>query len=351
MRLTQFNKIVITRCTNRCHPIEATHQIMTDMLREVSSLIDNLAMSRISHYLIPLSPVQNVLTSATAGPASPIQIHLVFSLGSAILFYIDPEAGDLAFLLSLPIIDANNIYRLKDVVNAGFCQGNTYVKIHTPVVVAYHDNNEQLYLAPNLKMCMLTKDIYFLCLSKPFVCDNTEGIYGLEFIRPDTSCPAETTPHSQVEVTQAKIIGNTAMRIILPNQTLWITVPKGLILHIDELALYYLNDDKYQAEIEISPFFKQHSFVLDPELEERIKEEGTQLIDLTPVDIALKAIACLPHAGAPLIRSWSGTDTALCISTIVGYIVTLTLGFLLPKRVNAFPESFNKCSSGVPHIF
>ncbi len=304
------------------------------------------------------------------GPASPIQTHLAFSLGSAIPLCVDPEAGDLAFLLSLPIIDSNSIYRLKDVVNVGFWQGNTYVKIHTPEVVAYHDNNEQLYLAPNLRMCTRTKDIHFLCPSKPFVRDNTEGICGLESIRPDTSCPAEATPYSQVELTQAEIIGNrwlvntpartatltydqhdTATRIILPNQTLWITVPKGSILHIDELALYHLTDDEYQAEIEISPFFKQHSFVLDPELEERIKEEGTQLIDLTPVDTALEAIARLPPAGAPIIQSWSAADTALCISTIVGYVVTLTLAFLLHKRVNAVQESFNKCTSGVPRIF
>ncbi len=290
---------------------------MTDMLREVSSSIGNLVMGRIPHYLIPLSLVQNIQTSATAGPASPIQTHLAFSLGSAIPLYVDPEAGDLAFLLSLPIIDSNNIYRLKDVVNVVFWQGNTYVKIHTPEVVAYHDNNEQLYLVPNLRMCTRTKDIHFLCPSKPFVRDNTEGICGLESIRPDTSCPAEATPRSQVEVTQAEIIGNrwlvntpartatltydqhdTATRIILPNQTLWITVPKGSILHIDKLALYHLTDDEYQAEIEISPFFKQHSFVLDPELEERIKEEGTQLIDLTPVDTALEAITRLPPAGA-----------------------------------------------------
>ncbi len=344
--------------------------LMADMLREVSSSIDSLAMGRIPHYLIPLSLVQNILTSATMGPTSPIQTHLAFSLGSAIPLYVDPEAGDLAFLLSLPIIDANNIYRLKDVVNVGFWQGNTYVKIHTPEVVAYHDSNEQLYLAPNLKMCTLTKDIHFLCPSKPFIRDNTEGICGLEAMRPYASCPAEATPRSQVEVTQAEIVGNqwlvntpartatltydqhdTATRISLPNQTLWITVPKGSILHIDELALYHLTDDEYQAEIEISPFFKQHSFVLDPELEERIKEEGTQLIDLTPVNTALEAIARLPPAGAPIIRAWSAADTALCISTIVGYVVTLTLAFLLHKRVNVVQESLNKCTSGVPRLF
>ncbi len=144
-------------------------------------------------------------------------------------------------------------------MNVEFWQ--TYVKIHTPEVVAYHDNNEQLYLAPNLKMCTLTKDIHFLCLSKPFVRDNTAGICDLESIRPDTSCPAEATPRSQAEGTHGEIIGNrwlvntpartatltfdqhdTATRICLPNQTLWITVPKGLILHIDELALNHLTD-------------------------------------------------------------------------------------------------------------
>ncbi len=230
--------------------------------------------------------------------------------------YKDPETGDLAFHLSLPIIDANNIYRLKDVVNVGFWQRDTYdtyVKIHTPEVVACHYNNEQLYLAPNLKMCTLTKDIHFLCPSKPFVRDNTEGI--------------------------------------LPNQILWITVPTGSILHIDELALYHLTDDEYQAEIKISPFFKQHSFVLDTELEGRIKEEGTQLFDLTSVDTALEAIAHLPPVGAPIIRSCSAANTALCISTIVGYVVTLTLAFLLHKRVNDVQESINKCTSGVPCLF
>ncbi len=166
-------------------------------------------------------------------------------------------------------------------MNVGSWQGSAYVKIHTPKVVAYHDNNEQLYLAPNLKMCTLTKDIHFLCPSKPFARDNTEGICGLESIRPDISCSAETTPRSQVEVTQAEIIGNrwlvntpartatltydqhdTATRISLPNQTLWITVPKGAIHHIDELALYHLTDDEYQAEIEISYWLDTgwHSF-------------------------------------------------------------------------------------------
>ncbi len=203
-------------------------------------------------YFLSLSKRRN---SATAGPASHPNPSRPFP-GSAIPIYANPETGDLVFLFSLPIIDVN-IYRLKDVVNVGFWQGDTYVKIHTPKVVAYHDNNEQLYLAPNLKMCTLTKDIHFLCRSKPCVRDNTKGICGLESMRPDTSCPAKATPRSQVEVMQAEIIGNwwlvntpartatltydqndTATRISLPNQTLWITVPKDSILRVSIVSPY-----------------------------------------------------------------------------------------------------------------
>ncbi len=75
-----------------------------------------------------------------------------------------------------------------------------------------------------------------------------------------------------------------------------------------------------------------------------IRLKSKSLIDLTPVDTAVEAIARLPPAGAPIIRSWSTADTALCISTIVGYVVTLTLAFLLHKRVNAVQESLNQAS-------
>ncbi len=39
---------------------------------------------------------------------------------------------------------------------------------------------------------------------------------------------------------------------------------------------------------------------------------------------------------------WSAADTALCISTIIGYVVTLILAFLLHKRVNAVQGVFQQ---------
>ncbi|KAL1268894.1 hypothetical protein QQF64_034257 [Cirrhinus molitorella] len=115
----------------------------------------------------------------TAQTTAYLQVHLAYSLGVSILLHVDPEQSELALLLNLPIIETNNIYRLKDIVNVGFWQGNTHIKINTPDVVAYHDSNPQLYLTPNLRMCTLTKDIHYLCPSKPFLRDGTEGICGL----------------------------------------------------------------------------------------------------------------------------------------------------------------------------
>ena len=180
-------------------------------------------------------------------------------------------------------------------------------------MVAYHDSNPQLYLAPNLRMCTLTKDSHLLCPSKPFLRDNTEGICGLQPIQRETLCPAEAKPRTQVTETQAEIVGNqwlvnfsihnakltfdqhdTATRVSLPNQSMWIQVPKGAILHLGDLALYHLSSEEYQSEVKIPAFFKGHNLTLEPELELNIEKGGSQTIDITPIDTALLALSRLP---------------------------------------------------------
>lgn len=345
--------------------------LMSDMLREVSSSIDSLAMGRIPPYLVPLSLVQTVLSSATAHPPDSLQAHLAYSLGGSILLHVDPEHSEMAFLLNLPVIEPDNIYRLKDIVNVGFWQGNTHIRIHTPDVVAYHDSNPQLYLAPNLRMCTLTKDIHYLCPSKPFLRDNTEGICGLQPMQKETLCPAEAKPHAQVTETQAEIVGNqwlvntpiraatltydqhdTATRISLPNQSMWIQVPKGAILHLGDLALYHLPSDEYQSEVEIPDFFKDHSLTLEPEIELSIEKGGPQMIDITPIDTALQALSRLPvQTNFPVARSWTAADTALCLATAIGYTLTLGLAFILFNRVNGVQRSMNRCTAAFPRTF
>ncbi|KAF7709993.1 hypothetical protein HF521_016843 [Silurus meridionalis] len=231
--------------------------LMSDMLREVSSSIDSLAMGRIPPYLVPISLVQAALSSTSTHSLIPFKP-------------ISPTHWeDPSYFIS------------------------TWTRVHTPEVVAYHDSNPQLYLAPNLSMCTRTKDIHYLCPSKLFLRVNTEGICGLQPMQQDTRCPAEAKPRSQVTDTQAEIVGDkwlvntpirtatltydkhdTATRVSLPNQNMWIQVPKGAILHLGDLALFHLPSEEYQSEVEITDIFKNHNLTLGPELELRIEEGG-----------------------------------------------------------------------------
>ena len=144
--------------------------LMADMLRDIGSSVDSLATGRIPPYLVPLSLVENILATATSEMITPLQAHLAYTLGSSVPIYVDPEAREMAFIINLPIVSPEHIYRLKDVVNVGLWQGDVHVTVHTPDVVAYHDNDPSLYLVPNLRMCILTKDVHYLCptFANPF---------------------------------------------------------------------------------------------------------------------------------------------------------------------------------------
>ena len=151
--------------------------LMSDMIRDIGSSVDSLAIGRIPPYLVPLSLVQDLLATATRELVTPLQAHLAYTLGSAVPIYVDPEAREVAFILNLPVVTTENIYRLKDVVNVGSWQGETHVKVNTPQVVAYHDSNPELYLAPNLRMCTPTKDIHYLCPSKNLLYVTTQEAF------------------------------------------------------------------------------------------------------------------------------------------------------------------------------
>ncbi len=81
-----------------------------------------------------------------------------------------------------------------------------------------------------------------------------------------------------------------------------------------------------------------------------IRLKSKSLIDLTPVD-SFRSYRSPSARRRANYSVFVYADTALCISTIVGDVGTLTLAFLLCKRVNAVQESLNKYPSGVPHFF
>lgn len=65
-------------------------------------------------------------------------------------------------------------------------------------------------------MCTLTKDIHYLCPSKPFIQDKTDGICSIAQMMPMAKCPTVLTPQAKITKTQAEIVG--AADPLLPQQ-------------------------------------------------------------------------------------------------------------------------------------
>lgn len=210
-------------------------------------------------------------------------------------------------------------------------------------------------------MRTLTKDIHYLCPSKPFIRDSTDEICGLKPMVVDARCPTTVTPRSQVTSrwlvnTPARTAvltydqHDTATRITLPDQTLWITVPENAILHIEDLALYHLSPDQYESEM--SEFFSKHTLELDPNTVTQIQYEGTQTIDVTPVDNVLKEIASqskIPNQ--PITYAWSTPDTVLAVTVILGYLLTFGIAFFYIKRTQALQCKLDKCNQGLATLW
>lgn len=324
--------------------------LMSDLRRDFSSSIDTLVVGQIPPYLVSLSLVQEVLSTVTRELVTPLQAHLAYTLGSSVPIHMDPDARELSFLIHLPIVMLDNIYRLKDVVNVEIWKDDANVKIHTPSIVAYHDKNPDLYLAPNLRMCTLTRDIHYLCPSKPFVRDDTGGICGLEVPTKDSQCPTTLTPRRQVTSTEAEVVGqrwlvntpakvatltydqhDTSTHIELLDNTLWAEVPEGAILHIEDLALYHLPPDQFESEVEVSDFFSKHSFELDPHTITQIQYKGSKTIEIGPVD-NVELASPSKHLFQPVTYAWSTPDTVISLLVGFGYILTLAVAFLYLRR-------------------
>ena len=338
------------------------NSLVEELLRDFGSSAESLAQGRIPPYLVPISMVQNILASALGGAVSETQAHLAFSLGSTIPLHVDPVTRELAFLLSLPVIKTDSIYRLKSVLNVGSWQGSNLVRVETPEMVAYHDTNPGLYLAPSLQLCKLTKSIHYVCQSKPFIADSTSGICGLKAMTLTSKCRATVTPRYQVHDTRAIAVDHrwlvtsnqnearlsypahdTLTRMTLPNQTMFIQVPKGAILHIGSLALYHLgSEEEMQAEVELSSFYHEHKFQLDPTLEGELKHRGQQVVSLAPVDQVIHALSTLDHSTVPVFtHGWSGIEAFTLALVCLGFATVSPILCSICRRLQVAQRQIN----------
>lgn len=143
------------------------------------------------------------------------------------------------------------MYQLKSVSNVGFWRGNTHIHLRTPPTLAYHNDNPSLYLVPNLNMCTRTKDIHWVCPSNPFTRDVTNYLCSLRTDAPEQKCQGRLSLKDEETETRVERAGSkwlvstpateaivsydrhdTATKLNLPNQTMFITISRGATVHI-----------------------------------------------------------------------------------------------------------------------
>ena len=275
--------------------IQVAALLLSDYVSEVSSSVESLVRNMIPAYVTPDSKVKEIVSEHIGETISDVQSHLIYSLGHAIPLHVDPANLELVFLLFLPVVKTDNIYRMKKVHNVGFWHNDLKFTVEAPEFVAFHENTPGLLLHPNLDMCTLTRDIHYICKNKPFLRDSNSAICGVNKMYEYSKCAAIANNRSSVTKTTAvpvndlwlvntpRAVGilsynrhNTKTEIHLPNQTFLANIDQDATLTIGELTLYHLDVSFYQSEVAISTFFENHKLFVEPEIEERISMPNTR---------------------------------------------------------------------------
>ncbi|KAM3619981.1 uncharacterized protein V6R79_016682 [Siganus canaliculatus] len=120
--------------------VRAVRDLMQDLVREVTASVSSLSTGRIPAYLVPLTIVEGILKAATTTEVSTPQIHLAYSLGSAIPISVNPQELELGFILNLPLVQQQHIYRLKTVLNViCYARLNAWVPVLRILMVPEQD--------------------------------------------------------------------------------------------------------------------------------------------------------------------------------------------------------------------
>lgn len=71
---------------------------------------------------------------------------------------------------------------------------------------------------------------------------------------------------------------DTATKLTLPNQTVFLTVPQGATVHIADMILHHLSPDRHDTKIDIMDAFISHNLTIDDTLQQQLLVEGTKLV-------------------------------------------------------------------------
>ena len=276
-------------------------------------------------------------------------------------------------MLNLPIIEKHNIYSLKSVLNVGFWRNNVHIHLHTPPMVAFHDDSPSIYFIPNLDMCTSTKDIHWVCPSNPFIRETTDRLCGLVTKVPEQKCEGQMSAKDMDMETRVERAGNrwvvntpktevlmsydqhdTATRMKIPNQTVFLNVPQGATIHVGDITLHHLSTDRYDSEIEMIDAFEGYDLEINDTLQRQLLVEGTKMVKFSLGPTGISTVFSRHQ-----VRESSDLGSTISLIALVlllsGWVLTAGIAYILHKYIQTLhakldkmvciPDSFNRSSA------
>ncbi|KAG9331603.1 hypothetical protein JZ751_018654 [Albula glossodonta] len=165
------------------------------------------------------------------------------------------------------------------------------------------------------------------------------------------------TPKQEITISYDR--HDTATRMKLPNQTVFITVPQGTTIHIEDIVLHHLNPERYDTEIEMVDAFRGHSLVLDYTLQQQLLSEGTKTVKFSLDQTGLQTALL-----GPVVRrssdSWSTISGVAFGFLLGGWIITAGVAVILVRHIQALhpkldsltniPDPFKRRPCSVPPL-
>ena len=124
---------------------------------------------------------------------------------------------------------------------------------------------------------------------------------------------------------------NTATRMKLPNQTIFISVPQGTTVHIEDTVLHYLNAERYDTEIEMVDAFRGYTLDLDDTLRQQLLSEGTKTVQFSLDQSGLQTTLL-----GPVVRRSSdpwGAISGIAFGLLGGWIITAVVILILSRHI------------------
>lgn len=142
---------------------------------------------------------------------------------------------------------------------------------------------------------------------------------------------------------------DTATQMQLPNQTVFIKVPQGTVVHIDDIVLHHLHSEDYSTDVEAIDALRGHNFTIEDTLRQQLLSEGTKVVQFSLDQSGFHANTLSPLARTP-INPWSAIAVAALGLTLCGWIITALIAARLLNYIQTLHNKLNTLTN-VPDRF